>query len=149
MADSEVTSGATDWVWRRVVQACLIGAAFILAGLVLWQAISLVLLIFAGILLAILLDGVSAPLARRLPVPRAAVVVVIMLLILAALIGGLMLTGPELVAQGGQLRDSVMQASMPCATGRCRSTRWSRPSRKPRSSRRSSCRAPPGRWAGS
>jgi predicted PurR-regulated permease PerM len=108
--DSDVGSEATDRFGRRVVQACLVGTTFILAGLVLWQAISLVLLIFAGILLAILLDGMSAPLARHLPVPHAAVVVVIMVLILAALIGGLMLTGPELVAQGGQLRDSVMQA---------------------------------------
>jgi predicted PurR-regulated permease PerM len=108
--DSDVTSGATDRFRRRVVQACLIGAAFILGALVLWQAISLVLLIFAGILLAILLDGLSDPLARRLPVPRAALAVAIMLLILAGLIGGLMLTGPELVSQGGQLRDSVMQA---------------------------------------
>jgi predicted PurR-regulated permease PerM len=38
-------------------------------------------------------------------------VVAIMLLILVALIGGLMLTGPELVAQGGQLRDSVIDAA--------------------------------------
>jgi predicted PurR-regulated permease PerM len=98
--DSDVISGAADRFGRRVAQACLIGAAFILGALVLWQAISLVLPIFAGILLAILLDGVSDPLARRLPVSRAAVVVVIMLLMLAALIGGLMLTGPELVAQG-------------------------------------------------
>jgi predicted PurR-regulated permease PerM len=108
--DSDVGSDATDRFGRRVVQACLIGSAFILGALVLWQAIALVLLIFAGILLAILLDGVSDPLARHLPVSRAAVVVVIMLLLLAALIGGLMLTGPDLVAQGGQLRDSVMQA---------------------------------------
>jgi predicted PurR-regulated permease PerM len=109
--DSEVTSGSTDRFGHRVVQACLIGAAFILGALVLWQAIALVLLIFAGILLAILLDGVSDPIARRLPVSRAALVVVIMLLILAALIGGLVLTGPELVAQGAQLRDSLVDAA--------------------------------------
>jgi len=106
-----VTSAARDRFAHRVVQACLISAAFILGALLLWQAIALVLLIFAGILLAILLDGVSDPIARRLPVSRAAVVVMIMLLILAALIGGLVLTGPELVAQGAQLRDSVVRAA--------------------------------------
>jgi predicted PurR-regulated permease PerM len=109
--DSDVTSGATGRFGQRVVQACLIGAAFILGGLLLWNAIALVLLIFAGILLAILLDGVSDPIARRLPVSRAPLVVVIMLLILAALIGGLVLTGPELVAQGAQLRDSLVDAA--------------------------------------
>ena len=41
----------------------------------------LLLLIFAGILLAILLEGVSEPLARWLPVPRPALVVGIMLLV--------------------------------------------------------------------
>ena len=106
-----MTSAARDRFAHRVVQACLISAAFILGTLLLWQAIALVLLIFAGILLAILLDGVSDPIARRLPVSRAAVVVMIMLLILAALIGGLVLTGPELVAQGAQLRDSVVRAA--------------------------------------
>jgi predicted PurR-regulated permease PerM len=109
--DSDVTSGAAGRFGHRVAQACLIAAAFILGGLLLWHAIALVLLIFAGILLAILLDGISDPIARRLPVSRAALVVVIMLLILAALIGGLVLTGPELVAQGAQLRDSVVRAA--------------------------------------
>jgi predicted PurR-regulated permease PerM len=109
--DSGVTSSSTDRFGRRVVQACLIGAAFIRGALVLWQALALVLLVFAGILLAILLDGVSDPLARRLPVARAVLVVAFMLLILVALIGGLMLTGPELVAQDGQLRDSVIDAA--------------------------------------
>jgi predicted PurR-regulated permease PerM len=107
LLDSDVSSGATDRFGHRVVQACLIGAAFILGGLLLWHAIALVLLIFAGILLAILLIGVSDPIARHLPVSRAALVVVIMLLIAAALIGGVALTGPELVAQGAQLRDSL------------------------------------------
>jgi len=109
--DSDVTSGATGRFGRRVVQACLISAAFIFGGLLLWHAIALVLLIFAGILLAILLIGVSDPIARHLPVSRAALVVVIMLLIAAALIGGVALTGPELVAQGAQLRDSLIRAA--------------------------------------
>jgi predicted PurR-regulated permease PerM len=109
--DSDVSSGTTGRFAHRVVQACLIGAAFIFGALLLWNAIALVLLIFAGILLAILLDGVSDPLARRLPVSRAVVVVVIMLLIAAGLIVGLVLAGPELVAQGAQLRDSLIRAA--------------------------------------
>jgi predicted PurR-regulated permease PerM len=109
--DSDGTSSSTDRFGRKVVQACTIGAAFVLGGILLWQAIPLLLLIFAGILLAILLVGVSDPLARRLPVPRAVLVVVMMLLIGAALGVGLMLSGPELVAQGGQLRDSVIDAA--------------------------------------
>jgi predicted PurR-regulated permease PerM len=100
-----------DLFGRRMVQACLIGMAFVLGALVLWQASGLVLLIFAGILLAILLDALSSPLVRWLPLPRTALVVAITLLIVAALIVGLMLTGPQLVAQGGQLRDSVIDAA--------------------------------------
>ena len=53
------------------------------------------LLIFAGILPAILLDGLSAALARRLPVPRAVPVVAIMLVI-----GG---TRPRRLAPGDHL----------------------------------------------
>jgi hypothetical protein len=49
-----VTSSSIDRFGRRAVQACLIGAAFVLGRLVLWRASGLVLLIFAGILLAIL-----------------------------------------------------------------------------------------------
>lgn len=109
--DRGVTSRSVDQFGRRAVQACFIAAAFVLGGLVLWQASALMLVIFAGILLAILLDGVSDPLARRLPVSRGALVVAIMLLIATALIVGLMLTGPQLVAQGGQLRDSVIDAA--------------------------------------
>lgn len=105
-----VTSDSADRFGAKVVQACLIGAAFVFGALLLWHAIALLLLIFAGILLAILLDAVSEPLSRWLSVPRPALVIVIMLLILAGLIGGLLVTGPELVAQGRQLRDSVMQA---------------------------------------
>lgn len=111
MLADEMPSGANGQFRHRVVQACLIGAAFILGGLLLWHAIALVLLIFAGILLAILLVGVSDPIARHLPVSRAVLVVVIMLLIAAALIGGVALTGPELVAQGTQLRDSLVRAA--------------------------------------
>ncbi len=109
--DSDANASASDRFGRRAVQACLIGAAFILGGLLLWQAFVLVLLVFAGILLAILLDGVSDPIARRLPVSRTPLVVAMMLLIAAGLLGGLVLTGPELVAQGGQLRDSVLEAA--------------------------------------
>jgi predicted PurR-regulated permease PerM len=109
--DRSVAVGSTDRFGRQVMRACLIGAAVIVAALALWQAIALVLLIFAGILLAILLDAVSDPLAGRLPVPRPALVVAIMLLILAALIGGLLLSGPELVAQGSQLQESVTRAA--------------------------------------
>jgi predicted PurR-regulated permease PerM len=107
----DVTSRSVDQFGRRAVQACFIAAAFILGALVLWQTSALALVIFAGILLAILLDGVSDPLVRRLPVPRAVLVIAIMLLIATALIVGLMLTGPQLVAQGGQLRDSVIDAA--------------------------------------
>jgi predicted PurR-regulated permease PerM len=109
--DQGATSSSTGRFGHRVVQACLIGGAFILGALLLWHAIALVLLIFAGILLAILLDGVSDPIARRLPVSRTPLVVAIMLLIAAGLIAGLALTGPELVAQGGQLRDSLVEAA--------------------------------------
>lgn len=107
--DSDGNARATNGFGQRMVQACLIGAAFVLGALLLWHAMALVLLIFAGILLAILLDGVSDPIARRLPVSRAVLVVTIMLLIAAGLIGGLVLTGPELVAQGTQLRDSLVR----------------------------------------
>jgi len=109
--NKEANAGATDRFGRRVVQACLIGAAFVLGGLLLWHAVVLLLLIFAGILLAILLDGVSDPIARRLPVSRTPLVVAMMLLIGVALLGGVVLTGPELVAQGGQLRDSVVETA--------------------------------------
>jgi hypothetical protein len=47
--DSGVSS--TDQFGRRVVQACLIGAAFVFGGVVLWHASALVLLIFAGVMI--------------------------------------------------------------------------------------------------
>jgi hypothetical protein len=42
---------STDQFGRRVVQACLIGAAFVFGGLALWHASALVLLIFAGVMI--------------------------------------------------------------------------------------------------
>ena len=103
-----VVSSTPDSFGRRVVRLCLIGGAFVIGTIVLWQASFLVLLLFAGILLAILLDAVSAPLAHRLPVPRGLLIVASLVLIGAVLALGLVLVGPQLVEQGADLRDSVL-----------------------------------------
>jgi predicted PurR-regulated permease PerM len=104
-------SESIDVFGRRMVRACFIVMMFVVGALVLWQARTLLLVIFAGVLVAILLDGVSGPLARRWPGWRPALIVTIMVAIGAALAAGLILTGPQLVAQGSQLRDSVVDAA--------------------------------------
>lgn len=96
---------------RRMVRACFIGAAFALGAIVLWQASGLLLLIFSGVLLAIFLDAVSEPVARRRPRLRPFLVVALMLSIGAAVIVGLMVTGPQLADQAGQLRDSIVNVA--------------------------------------
>lgn len=106
-----MTTISSEQFGRQMVRACFIGAAFALGAIVLWQASGLLLLIFSGILLAIFLDAASEPLARRLPRLRPFLVVALMLSIAAALIVGLMVTGPQLADQAGQLRDSIVNVA--------------------------------------
>jgi len=109
--EQAAASITTDSFGRRMVRSCLISAVFVIGAILLWQASFLLLLLFAGMLLAILLDAVSAPLVRRLPVPRSLVIVASLVLIGAVLALGLTLVGPQLVSQGGDLRDSVMETA--------------------------------------
>lgn len=59
------------------------------------------LLLFAGVLAAVLLDGIAAPLHRRLGVSRRALVCAVAVLVVALLAGAAWLWGPKIVEQTG------------------------------------------------
>lgn len=70
---------------RAIVTGIFIAAALVLA----WQVSAILLLVFAGLLVAALLDAIVRPLQARLPVPRALLVVLVAFLIIAILGGAL------------------------------------------------------------
>lgn len=71
-----------------------------------WYVAHVLLLIFAGILFAILLDAMMRPL-MHVGVPRTAALLLAMALLFAIVTGFTTLFGSQIIAQLGQLRDSI------------------------------------------
>jgi predicted PurR-regulated permease PerM len=92
---------------ERVLVAALIGAATVLLVLLLWTAGELLLVVFAGVLLAIGWAGLARLLSERLPIgqPVAVLVAVGVTLSFFALVVGL--SGPGLADQAQQLGERI------------------------------------------
>lgn len=83
----------------------LVAVVLSVAGLLLWLAGGVLLVIFAGVLFAIGLDGLASPLARFTGIPRKLAVVIVSLALLAAGAGLAVLIVPRVVGQIDQIQD--------------------------------------------
>lgn len=92
-------------------QVVTVALAVIAAGLLLWYVVDILLLIFAGILLATFLSGCSRRLSGLTRLPYGAALALVVLALLAATAGALAYAVPQLVARVGQLAQELTQAA--------------------------------------
>jgi predicted PurR-regulated permease PerM len=78
--------------------------------LLLWYTVEVLLLVFAGVLLAIFLRGLSDALRRYTPVGGHSSLLVVLIMLLAIIGGGLWLLTPQISVQIGQLTETLPRA---------------------------------------
>jgi AI-2E family transporter len=100
----------SDGLARRLFEIVAIALAILIVAALLWYAVDVILLVLAGILLAILLRAPSDWLSERTGLPGGWSLGVVMLALVAvlALVGWLMM--PSLVEQFAQLYESIPQS---------------------------------------
>lgn len=103
-------SGREQGFVRRVLIVYAIGAAFLIVGAVLWYAASVLLLVFASILVAVLLHDACTALERRLPLSRGAALSLVLALVFSALFITGWLLAPQVVVQTSQLATDIPTA---------------------------------------
>ncbi len=84
---------------RRPLTAAVLLVAALLGGYALFQVTGVLLTVFAGVLLAVFLAGVTERLCAHTPVPRPAALGIVVVALGGALAGLWMLTGPDLSTQ--------------------------------------------------
>ena len=94
----------------RILIATLIVVLTVGAAVLVWRYANLLLLLFAAVLLAILIDAAAGAVSRRTPLPRVASVILVWLVLLAllALLG--LVGGPRIADQLSTLSDRVTEA---------------------------------------
>lgn len=108
---------------RRAVLASVIGAGVVAAGLLLWYAVDVLLLVFAGVLLGVLLRGLTVFVSERTKLGRGWSLAIVLLGILAvAGSAGWLLFG-RVSQQATQLAESLPRAAEDL-TARVRSQPW-------------------------
>lgn len=95
---------------RRVTIVYGIGLLFILAIAIVWVAADVLLLIFAGCLVAVLLNAASRTLVRYLHLPRGLALAIVLLALLFILALGGYFLAPRIAAQIDQLSTSIPRA---------------------------------------
>lgn len=96
----------TDYSRRVAVTLALLTLA-----LFLWKIAPVLLLGFAGVVLAIVVRSASDPLARRLPIHRTWAVGIVFVLFLAALLGLAFFFGQQIATQATELWDAIKSAA--------------------------------------
>lgn len=89
--------------WRRSLPVIVAAVATVAAALLLWYLVDVVLLAFAGVLLALLLRAPADGLARRMPLSPGWALAVVVVVALSAAVAGLWLFGAGLAGQLGEL----------------------------------------------
>src|SRR3569833_3889852 len=79
-------AGGTPPYVRKVLVVFGIGALFLAVGALLWHASQVLLLVFAGVLIAILLQDAGRQLRRLLPLSEKTSMVLVLLLAVATLV---------------------------------------------------------------
>jgi predicted PurR-regulated permease PerM len=95
---------------RRLFLTMGAGVAVVTLLLLLWHTVEILMLIFAGILLAVLLRGFSDWVSRRTPLSEGWALAMVMIAILAVLTAGVWRLAPGVADQVDQLKQSLPQA---------------------------------------
>jgi predicted PurR-regulated permease PerM len=99
--DSGNAGGVSNFTHKALV------AAVTITLLLLWKAREVFLLVFAGILLAVLIDGLAGMVSGKTRLPRGWALVVVMLALVGAIVAGGWLLTPRVVAQVEELSQSL------------------------------------------
>jgi predicted PurR-regulated permease PerM len=101
----------SDLHFARRVGIVLVMVSLTLAFIALVTfAFHFILVVFAGILLAVLLDGLTGQLRARVSMPHGAALAVVLITLLALIGGFVWLIGPQVVAQGQELQERLPEA---------------------------------------
>ncbi len=95
---------------RSILTVGVILVALVVMLLILRQVAQLVLVVFAGVLMGVLLDGLARRVVRRLPISRGVALTFILILSAVAVIGGAWLAGPQVAAQVSELAQRIPTA---------------------------------------
>lgn len=106
MADDSRLSEYT----RRVLIAAGVVIGVVASIYFLWQLGSVFMLIFAGVLFAVILSGLTNRVAHRLSLPRGVSMMVVIVGTVGLCVGFGFLAGPRLVSQGGELGKRIPEA---------------------------------------
>lgn len=105
------STGAAEPPLTRAGRVILLGVAVIGGALIVWQLFHVLMLIFAGLLVAVFLNGCSRRLAALIGLPHAAALGSVVLALLAALAGAVAYAVPQIAAQVGTLAEELTQAA--------------------------------------
>lgn len=94
---------AGEWRWLRTDTILLA----IAAGVLLWLTGPVLLMVFAGVLLAVALDALGAALTRHTPLSRGWAVVVVVVVLTLLLIAGAVVIFPRFMVQLGQIWEQL------------------------------------------
>lgn len=109
----------TDRLTRDLLLVLLVVALVALA----WRLAFVLLLAFAGVLLAILFRNLARMIARHLPIPMGLALAIVVIGLLGALVALGMLAGPQLMEQGAELADSIPE-TLAAIEERLSGNRW-------------------------
>jgi predicted PurR-regulated permease PerM len=101
---------ATPSLMQRTVVVVGVATAALLLLALLWYASQVLLLVFAGVLLAVFLNGTSAWLRDHTPLSYGWALSVVVLMLLAAIALAAALIGPQVATQVNELRAQLPQA---------------------------------------
>lgn len=123
MGADDVSIGPGSFLRQALIVIGIATLAFV-ALWILGQAVNVLLLVFSGVLLAVLLRGLTDVLKRVAPLPdKAALATVILTLLLLSAVG-IWLTGPSVAAQIDQLTEDLPKAIQQ-VTGWIQQYEWS------------------------
>ena len=127
--DGKTRSAAAAWPQpldeRRYVRRVLIALALAALAFLLWSTASVLLLLFGGVLVAVVLRGFAALLRKVVPLPERASIVAVVLLVLALAALGAFAMGAQLSAQASQLA-ATLPESLDKLEATLRETGWGR-----------------------
>lgn len=93
------------YTWKVLIAVGVFGLVFLV-----WRVADALLLVFAGVLFAILLQRVASLLSRHTPLSQGWALAVVLLLLTAMLVGGGYLLGQSVLSQFDQLRQQISGA---------------------------------------
>lgn len=106
----ESSAGYSELV-RRTAVTTTVAIGCVAGALLLWRVLDVLLLIFAGTLVAVFFHGCSVQLSRWTHLPRRGALGLVVLVLLLAVAGGAVYTVPQVVEQINVLVDELTEAA--------------------------------------